>query len=217
MNGLEKIIEKITQDAKNEANRYYENADMTVAHIKSEAIDRMMRMETVYADRTKKMSEECIARAQSSADMAYRNTLLAKKSEMIDLAFSEAEEKILSLPKEEYVEFMIPALVYTVNGRKADKERISVLFGGEEAELDSGYEIMFSERDIKSGAAKDIFDGASKKLKGVEGLKLSEKSADINGGFVLRCGDVETNCSVDFMIDEARAVCEKKVIEKLFS
>lgn len=217
MNGLDKIIEKITQDARNEANKYYENADMTIAHIKSEAIDRMMRMETVYAQRTKRMSDDCIARASSSADMAYRNTLLAKKSEMIDLAFQEAENKIRSLPKKKYVEFMTPALVFTVNERKSDKEQISVLFGSEEAELDSGYEIIFSEKDLKSGAAKEIFDGASEKLKNIKGLKLSERSADIDGGFILRCGEVETNCSVGFMVSEARKVCEKKVIEKLFS
>ncbi len=217
MNGLDKIIDKITQDAKDEAKKYYENADMTVAHVKSEAIDRMMRMETVYAERTKRAEEDCIARAQSSAETSYRNTLLAKKSEMIDLAFEEAKNKILSLPKNEYVAFMIPALVFTVKERKKDKEQISVLFGKDEAELDSGYEIIFSGKDVKSGAAKDIFDGAYRQLTGIDGLKLSEKSADINGGFILRCGDVETNCSVDFMVDEARKTCEKKVIEKLFS
>lgn len=217
MNGLDKITEKIARDAKEEAKKYYENADITVAHLKSEAIDRMMRMEKEYAERAEKMSAECLERAESSAESIYRGAILEKKAEMVELAFSSAAEKIRSLSKREYVDFMTPAVISTVRERKAAKEKISELYGADEAELDCTYELIFSEKDKKSGAAKEIFEKASLQLADVDGFVLSKKRADIDGGFILRCNDVEINCSVDFMVAEAREKCEKKVIEKLFS
>jgi V/A-type H+-transporting ATPase subunit E len=216
MRGLDKIIEKITNDAKAEADKYTTSADAQIAELKDEAVDNIVKMGEEYAEKADKMSKDIVSRAQSSAKMAYRNTLLQKKTEIISLAFDKTAEKIYSLPRNEYVGFMKDALIFAVRDRKKAKEEILALYGEEEAELDSGYEIIFGKKDAKSGVAKEIFDLAKKSLSDIQKLTLSEKTSDIDGGFILKCNDIETNCSVDSMVEEARKKCENKVIEILF-
>ena len=216
MNGLDKIIEKITSDAKCEADKYTESAEDKISALKEEAVDTIVKMGEIYKDRAEKMSKDIISRADSSAKMAHRNALLEKKTALIALAFEKTADKIRSLPKEEYVEFMKNALVFAVKDRKRAKEEILALYGEQEAELDSGYEIIFGKKDIKSGVAEEIFALAKKELKSIKGVSMSENASEIDGGFILKCNDIETNCSIETMVEEARKKCESKVIEKLF-
>ena len=216
MRGLDKIIDKITSDAKLEADRYTLSAEDKISALKEETVDTIVKMGEVYKDRAERMSNDIISRAESSAKMAHRNALLEKKTALISLAFEKTAEKIRSLPKDEYVAFMKNALVFAVKDRKRAKEEILALYGEEEAELGSGYEIIFGKKDIKSGAAEEIFALAKKELKTIKGVTMSEKASDIDGGFILKCNDIETNCSINAMVEAARKKCESKVIEKLF-
>ena len=54
------------------------------------------------------------------------------------------------------------------------------------------------------------------KLSDLEKIKLSNDTANINGGLILRCGAVESNCSLSMLFAEARRTTEAKVNEALF-
>ena len=216
MRGLDKIIDKITSDAKAEADKYTFGADDKISALKEDTVDTIVKMGEIYNKRAEKMSKDIISRAESAAKMAHRNTLLEKKTALISLAFEKTADKIRSLPKDEYVEFMKNALVFVVKDRKRAKEEILALYGEEEAEMGSGYEIIFGKKDIKSGAAEEIFSKSKKELSTIKGVTMSQDTADIEGGFILKCNDIETNCSIETMVNEARKKCENKVIEKLF-
>ena len=47
-------------------------------------------------------------------------------------------------------------------------------------------------------------------------LCLSDEVADIEGGLILRAGDVETNCSLPVLLAEVRRSIEGKVASILF-
>ena len=47
-------------------------------------------------------------------------------------------------------------------------------------------------------------------------LVLSNDTADIEGGLLLRYGDVEINCSISMLIDSIRSSVEAKVYRALF-
>jgi hypothetical protein len=47
-------------------------------------------------------------------------------------------------------------------------------------------------------------------------LRLSSETAPIDGGLILRCGPVETNCSLSMLMAENRRETEAKVSRILF-
>ena len=67
-------------------------------------------------------------------------------------------------------------------------------------------------RAIISGAEKSI---ALKNLT-VPKIKLSKDSAPIDGGFIVKYGDVQTNCSVSAMISSLKERTYAKVASVLF-
>ena len=215
MNGLDKITDKIISDAKEKAKAFEDEANAKIEEMKSNTMEEISRIEQIYISRAEKMSEEINVRAVSSAKMAHRNTILQKKAEMISLAFDETTKKILSYQAPKYISFMSDALYFAISERKKEKEEILRLYGEEEAEMNVTYEIVFNKKDNESTSAKKIFDIVSKKIKGVK-LALSDKYADIDGGFILKCGDIEMNFSVTAMVNKARSLCESKVVKQLF-
>ena len=47
-------------------------------------------------------------------------------------------------------------------------------------------------------------------------LRLSDETRDIAGGLILRSGSVETNCSVDLLMEMCRGELAGKVADVLF-
>ena len=216
MNGLDKITQKIISDMTEQAKQCEQEATSKIEALKGEAMDQIMRLESIYISRAEKLSDDIITKAESSSTLEARDLVLKKKSEMIELAFENAVKKILSMPKEEYISFISDALVYAVSERKNAKEGIRTLYGDEEAELDVPYEVIFGKRDIENGTAKAIFDRSSGKIDKSIKFVLSSEVARLEGGFILRCNDIETNCSVTSLVQRARKTCQERVIRELF-
>ena len=216
MNGLDKIIQKIISDAQERARALEEETTRQIEELKAQAMDEIMRMESIYISRADRVSSEILARAESSSALQARNIVLEGKTAIVDKAFKMAIEKLLSMPQTKYTELMADVLKGAVNERKTAKERIFELYGAEEAELDASYEVIFGKRDAENGNAKKIFSLACAGVDKTVKLVLSEQIADIDGGFILKCNDIEINCSITALVNEARERCEGKVITALF-
>ena len=207
MNGLDKIIQKIISDAQEKAKQCEDETTSEIERLKAEAVDEIMRMELVYISRAERVSEEILMRAESSSSLEARNIILEAKTTLIDKAFKMSLEKLLSMPN---------ALAYAIGERKSSKEHILELYGEEEAELDIEYEVIFNSRDTQNGNARKIFTTVKEKIDKSIKLVLSKQTADIDGGFILKCNDIEINCSLTALVNEARARCEGKIIQALF-
>ena len=79
-------------------------------------------------------------------------------------------------------------------------------------------EIVLNARD-KAEVGKAVCKAANELLsaKGTPGkLTVSEDTADISGGVIVRFGGIETNCSIDALIRQRRSGLSTEVAASLF-
>lgn len=220
MTGLEKITSRILEDAKADARNILDDATEKSLAIRAhnqqvakEACDRIL------AD-AEKEGENLIVRAKSSAAMTRRNIDLAAKSEMIEFVFSRAMQEIYEMEREKYAALVLSLLCKTLNAQR-ESEQDSIRLYGEDI-APARYEMMLNARDhadvaellmigIKNAAAagKVPADMAKK-------LVLLPAPVEIDGGLVLRCGDVETNCSFSMILAGIRPELEPRVQQILY-
>ena len=114
--------------------------------------------------------------AKSSAEVDIKRAVLRKKQELITKIIEDGRKKLLESNDAEYFGFMEKLLRNNV--------------------ADSCGEIILSQKD--KSRITDDFEKAVEDL----GLKISESTRDIDGGFILVCGDIEENCSVSALFEQ---------------
>lgn len=221
MQNLDKITDKIMAEAQHRADGILAEANAAAERITGEADERAL---TVLAGAKNRAEREALAAAQraySSADMKGREIMLATKVGLINKVFREARRQLLELEDGDYCVFVAHLLADAAAERIETVERLRAEYGDEENDcLD--FEVLFAEGDRETRApliiktAKAFLRKKSAAL-GKTPFKISEESADIDGGVILRYGDIETNCSVDTVIAAAREKLEGRVAEILFS
>lgn len=198
MNGIEKIAARIEADAAAEIEAINAETEAKCAAIMAEAEAKAAE---VYAQRMAKGRADCELRAQrlgATADMESRKAILAFKQSMISEIFDKAVEAILTLPREEYVEFLASQAA---------------------AASSSGYEeLVFApcDRPVADAAAKRA-NAILKEMGREAHLSVSADDADIPGGLILRQGDIEVNCAADTLVAVHRNRLASSVAGILFN
>ena len=195
MNGIEKIIDRISGDAQAEIDAILDEARAEAAQItakyeaqaKEEADEILKRGSAAAAEREERLA--------SMAQMEGRKAELAAKQEIIEEAFELALKKLLELPEEQYTALLADLAV-----------RASVT--GKET-------LIFSAAD-RDRVGKKVVDAANKKLT-AGALTLGEGTRSIKGGFVLSDGAVEVNCSFDTLVRLQKAEITGEVTRVLFA
>lgn len=193
MSAEEKILEGIISDA-------VAQGDEIIARAKAQS----ELVLTKAKDETKAYSAEVVSsalikaktikdNAESAATLVVRDGKLAKKREEILKTVELAKKHIASLDDEVYFK----KLVSIVKGYAKSEEGV-LLLGGV---------------DLKRNTA--LLETALKKAN--INVKISDKRADISGGFILKYGSIEYNLSVDAIIDEKKELLEDKINTILFS
>ena len=185
-------IESITKRIQDEAQAY---ADERKAEAESQAKEILeaarTEAEQISADakvRADKDAKLLVERRESVAGLESRKMQLEAKRQVIAESFDKALEKILAMKDADYMAFL------------ADKLAAFEKEGGE---------ILLNAADLEKYGA-----GLSKLLKG--DLKLSEETAKIKGGFILKQGDITINCSVEKLLDNIKEEITGTIAEKLF-
>jgi len=129
--------------------------------------------------------------ASSNASLVSRNTVLKSKREEIDKTIDGMREYILSLEDGKYFD-----LLYRM------ARSVSV----------DGGEILLNKRDLNR------LPSDFEKMMEKSGVKasVSKNPVDIAGGFILKNGSIEINCSVDAVIDDRRNDIEDFINESIF-
>ena len=133
-----------------------------------------------------------------NAEMEAKKSVLSVKQEMISAAFDAAREEIVNMPRDKYTQFLA---------------RMAA-----EAAASGMEEIVLNARD-KAEVGKAVCKAANELLsaKGTPGkLTVSEDTADISGGVIVRFGGIETNCSIDALIRQRRSGLSTEVAAALF-
>lgn len=219
MTGIEKITDRIAADAAREAEEILGAAEAECRKLAEEYARRSIGERDDIADRAQAEGQRIIDRAKATAEMNRRAVLLAAKSALVDEVYAKAREEILDTDLGKYRE-LLTALLVSALLELAQSEDTSLAMGDEVAPYEK-IEVLFNESDREKYGAEVVSAarrtgerriGAQRLAK----LCLSEEVAPIDGGLILRCGNIETNCSLSVLLAEARRETEGKVTAILF-
>lgn len=182
------ITKRILDDAKKEANQIIKDAQNKASKILAET-------ESAAANINKSLIREAHAALELkeskevvNARLASRNKILQAKQELIKEVYDQALKSLSGLNHEEYKNLL--------------KSTIKKINGGE---------LIFSKKDQQ--IAKEIIDSLNGQK---EIFSISNETREIDGGFILREGKIETNYSFKTILESHRRDLERQLIEVLF-
>jgi V/A-type H+-transporting ATPase subunit E len=192
----EQVVEKILSEAQAEADKIKSEAREKAAGQEAELAAELESFRKETETLAEKASEEKKRRMLATARMDTRKALLSCKVALLNEVFDKAREKIKELPEEQYHEFVESLMHKAIES--GDEE---VIIGAEDGRLSNGL-IKSINRKLGPG-----FKG---------NLQLSSDTADIDGGFILRRGNIQVNVSVGVLLAEAKEQMEIELAAELF-
>ena len=197
MAGTERLKEKILSEARLKADSEDEQASREAETILGKAKKEAQEIRTVILSRASKEASAREKRMISVSELEGRKSLLTTKQEIIEDLFSKAVEKLNLLPSEEYEKILTDMICASATGNeeiilsRKDRSKISAAF------IDKVNKLMASSG--KQGA-----------------LKLSSEARSINGGFILKTGNIEINNSFETIIATQKDDLETLAVKMLF-
>ena len=193
MNGIDKITQRIGADTQAEIDRI-----LADAAAQAEAAADKFRTQAEAEDRdllakSERAAAEREERLVSAAQMEARKTVLAAKQAVMEETYAKALEKLRNLPEARYVEVLTELLL--------------------QAAPHGMGEVLFSAQDRET-VGQAAVDAANGKSGGK--LTLSGETAPIQGGFILKDGNVEVNCAFDTLVRLQKAETAGQVAQRLF-
>jgi len=199
MSGVDKITMRIRSDAKEESEALLAEARREVEEMLKDYEKEAVKQAEETARRGELQADEHYKRRESVMELEARKKVLEAKQEMLDMAFSRVPDVITSLPDDMYIEFLSRlAARHTRTGME---------------------QILLTKDDLGKYGVKVLL--LANGLLAAEGkpaaLSLADEAADINGGLILREGDVEVNCTIDTVLHFIREELSGEVADVLFS
>lgn len=193
MNGIDRIVQLIQSEAQAEIDEILKKAQEEAEAIQTRYQAQMEQEAAELNLKRQRAAEEQEERLISVAQMESRKIILATKQEMVEKAYALALEKLCSMH---------------------EKQRVSVLSELLTRASNSGSEeVIFSPEDrpnVGKAAVKVANDASGKQL------KLSDETRPIKGGFILKDGNIEMNCTFDTLIRLQKTGTAGMVAKKLF-
>ena len=193
MNGIERITGRIRDDAQAEADRRLDAARASADKILA---DYRARAESESKALTEKNDKNAAAREErliSMANMDARKAILAARQDMLERAYIRALDILCSMPREESVNAL------------ADLIAQAASTGHEE--------VIFNAKDQKELGEQAV--SAANQKTGMN-LILSQDTANIRGGFILRDKNIEVNGSFETLVRLQKNQTAGEVAKLLF-
>ena len=192
MNGIERITERISGDARKESEQILAEARSRAEEILSGYRAQAEAEGKELRERGARAAAEREERLAGTAQMEARKTILAARQEVVEAAYVRALDRLCSMPEAQYVDALAALLT--------------------EASSTGTEEAVFSAKDQKAGkAAVAKADAASGKK-----IALSKETADIRGGFLLKGKNVEVNCAFETLVRLQKTETAGAVAKLLF-
>ena len=228
MDGIEKITTQIEADARQEADRILDQAKKQAEQIRMEYEAKA----THEAEEILKKANQDAAlqekRLYSNAQLDARKLTLSAKQEMVDKAFQRALELLTGLDDETYVA-LLSGLAASASGTGHE----SLIFSPDDKKR-FGKQVVSAANDILTRRAavtlptalrsskigpflEKLVSGISPIFSGAGELSLDDETRKMAGGFILRDGDVEIDCTFEVMLRLNRDVLAAEVAECLFN
>ena len=191
MTSSEKILAGIAEESKAQADKINSDAEKQAADIIAAAREEAeSEAEKIRAEAEKK-AELIINSGKSSAELLKRDTALNCRRGLIEKALITVADTVNAYGDKDYFDFLLTLI---------KKEK-----------LNGKGEVYLSVKD----KARDI--AAFKSELSALDITLSDTFADINGGFILKYGDIQINGELSALIHEKRDVLTDELNKALFN
>lgn len=187
----EKIIKTILDDAQRIAVSTRNEGNIKAQEIISRAEADVSQTKQKNYQETEKVREDIVRQSISLANLDVRKLMLAAKRTVIDKAFDAAVDKILSLPKKDYLTLISSMLKNADDG-----------------------DVVFTSKNDANKITADYIADQSKLLK--KKITLSKTFVDIEGGIILSNDNYDKNFSLDVLLSSLRSEIETKVFAGFF-
>lgn len=191
MTSSEKILAGIAEEAKAQADKINSDAEKQAAEITAAAKAEAETDAGKIRAAAEKKAELIINSGKSSAGLLKRDTTLNCRRELIEKALITIADTVNAYGDKDYFDFLLTLI---------KKEKLN----------DKG-EVYLSVKD----KVRNITDFKSE-LSALN-LTLSDTFADINGGFILKYGDIQINGELSALIHEKRDVLTDELNKALFN
>ena len=195
MNGIEKITARSETDARGEIAEILREGEEMAAKIRSDYQAQADAAAKEAAAAGKEAAQRQAERLEGAANMEAKKMLLAAKQSCMDAAFEKAHKQLLDLPDGQYSDLLAKI---AAKASRSGKE-----------------EIILSAKDNKRVGAK-VVEKANTILKNGK-LTLSGETREMDGGLILRDGQVEVNCAFETQLRVLREEMTAEVAAILFS
>ncbi len=192
MSSGEKILSSIKKESEERIAAITEDADKVYNEAIEDAEKQAEEIRHGGRHKVELQSEKLLKAYKSRAELERRNALLKTKRELIEKAFRHIHECMLSLKDKEYFE-LVSGLASSLGEIKGT--------------------VYFNSSDLRR-LPKDF---AKTLGKGKNGIEISRTPDDgIDGGFILKNGDIEENMTFSAVLEDRREEIEDMISKELF-
>ncbi|MCD8311282.1 MAG: V-type ATP synthase subunit E [Firmicutes bacterium] len=219
MTGLEKIISKIDEDTDAECKSLIDEANAEAERIKEDYAAKRDAAIASMNERLEREAESVVARAKSSSAMSRRNIMAGARSRNVDLAYTMALKKIYSSPRESYAELVTSLAVDAIKRHIDAAEERTSRYG--ESAGSYPFELVFNEHDREEIGEFVVFSIKNNykcefKAEELRRVTLAVGSVAIDGGVIVRCGNIEENRTLSLIAESCRTRLDPLVYEALY-
>ncbi len=197
MTGLDKILNVINADAQAKAEAIISQASEEALKIQEEAKIEAEKKCKEIATKTESEMNVVMSRAQSTADLQKKKMLLLLKQEIIAEMIQSARASLDQLSNDEYTGILLRMIKSHAHSEAGE----ILLSSYDKVRLPANFtDLLANALQSKSGAH----------------LTISKDLAPFKGGFLLKYGDIEENCSIDALFNSAKEDLQDMVNKLLF-
>jgi len=174
MTGLENILEEILTEARREADSILSGARSKADEIRTQSLEQAKGRISVIESETDKKIQDLMMAREAAFNLQRRQIILEASQTALNETLSAARQELNNLPDNEYFAFIV---------------RLAAVH----AESGEGI-LLFNDRD-RMRMPVNFQHLLNLALPEGKILTVSDNTARIDGGFIIKYGEIEENCS----------------------
>ena len=189
---LADIKAKINAEAQAQVSSIEAENDAKISAVAKQADDEAKAIQASYRDRFAREEPEIVKRREIVAGLDADKVDLGVKQRLIGEAFESASRLLSELPRDKYLSF-----VWNLMEKAVVTGDEVLLVGKDEQHID--------------GAWLDNYNSSHQTR-----ISFADKRLPMSGGFMIRNGKIDIDCTWDMLIGDIRPDIESEVVKRLF-
>ncbi len=192
MSNDEKILSVIKKESEEKIKALNDDAEKVYLEITGEAVKKAEEIRRSGEHKVQLQAENLLKAFRSRAELERRNALLRTKRKEIEKTIGMIQKHINSMNEKDYFRFILRLAKNLEN-----TDGVMYFNSSDLKRMPKNFQMILEDHSINS--------------------KLSDTPDDsIDGGFILKNGDIEENMSISSLIEEKREKLEDLISSELF-